>query len=328
MKNLLLFTLIANLALIFSSCDDAGIVTLQNTVMFNPINLKPLNSNMDGIYEAWICFDAGGNHADTSYVSIGRFYINSSGNVSDSNGNPISLALRWKPNNVIDITEAIVTIESPGDYDTIANGTRLMGGTTVITNDFVYFQMSMSNVNVLGNIAAQFPTDSAKYILFTPTCDTCSWTKGVWFTQDTLGTTNGFTMQSLPSSSGWVYRAYLVDIRDTANRVYYMGRFTDPAGGDDWHSCEGQSSPFNKPGHDWITTNCIPGIPDVGNINDGNYKVLVALEPSTRIYQQPLLTPFFIRLFYGFNGVAGPGDVKDLPRIMNLPTGYLQISRK
>ncbi len=83
---------------------------------------------------------------------------------------------------------------------------------------------------------------------------------------------------------------------------------------------------YLKPGQDWLLANCPgpAGVPDIANLNNGNYKILITLEPET-----PHLTkPFFIKLFYGtFAGVGFnvPSSVTNVAASY-FPTASLQIT--
>lgn len=317
--------LILLLTFIISSCDDAGITTDTKKIEFSQANLKPLNKQTEGVYEAWLSLGSGLDHGDNAYVSVGRFNISSSGQLLDTSGAPGSLNLNRVSN--VNLTEdAIITIEQPGDNDTIP-GTKILGAAKVIENGFIVFNMKMDYAEVLP-AASQFAGATGTYMLASPTDLYASFNvaKGLWFSTDTLGNTPGLTLPVLPDTAEWTYQAWVVDNRDSANRIYNIGRFVNPNGADDNQQCAGSNPGWNVPGHDWIQPNCPGGgIPDIDDLTNSNFKLIVTLEP--KFETNGLGTPFFIRLFYGNVYVAGPfGSVSTVANSTVLPTAQIRLS--
>jgi hypothetical protein len=284
---------------------------------------------VDGIYEAWISvpvhmFD----HDDELYISCGRFNVNpSTGGIIDTNGNPVSLTLKFKPANINDAEDALITIEPPFDTDTLP-GIRLLGGTVTNSAEFLTANLSMTYDHILGTIAEGFPAATAGYILNTPTSDTTAYNKGLWFTADTNGTSTSLTVMSIPDTLDWTYQAWVFEVdRADHEHIYNMGRFSNPSLADDNQQCQGNPPSFvyNKPGHDWIQPNCPGGgLPDILNLNTGTYRVVITLEPRTEL---AVTNPFFIRLFEGVISVAGPGTVGNVQNVTALPTATIKIAK-
>lgn len=310
-------------ALFITACDDSGVTTKKNNVEFST-SLKTLGST-DGMYEAWVSLDNGTDHGDAAYVSIGKFNISSTGAMVDENGNATKLDIT-RISNVNATEDAIITIEAPGDNDTIP-GTRILGGVKTVQGGFLVFDMSMGSDEVLpaANLFTAF--GAAKYTLASPTDQFASFNlpHGVWFSQDTTGSLSGLLLPQLPDTAEWTYQAWVVDMRDSANRIYNMGRFMNPDGADDNSQCKGSNNVWNVPGHDWIQTNCPGGgLPDIDNLNNSNYKLMVTLEPRFENAGSP---PFYIKLFYGNLLIAGPfGTIASIPNTTVLPTAQIKLS--
>jgi hypothetical protein len=315
------------IAFLAGSCDDAGVTVDKKNITFSQTGLKPLNQQSEGVYEAWISLSTSLDHGDDAYISVGRFNISSTGGLLDTSGGTGSLNLNSIPD--VNATEdAIITIELPGDNDTIP-GTRVLGGAKVIEGGFVVFNMTMDYSEVLP-ISNQFSSASAQYLLASPTEQFASFnlTHGIWFTLDTNGSAPGLTLPSLPDTAEWTYQAWVVDNRDSVNRIYNIGRFTKSNDKDDNQQCEANppAQTWLLPGHDWIQTNCPGGgIPDIDNLNNSNFKVMITLEP--KFETGGLSKPFFIRLFYGNLLVTGPfGSTATAPNTTVLPTAKIKLS--
>ncbi len=326
MREKILYTfLMMFIAFLVSSCDDAGVSVDKKNITFSHANLKPLNQQTDGVYEAWISVGTGLDHGDDAYISVGRFNISAAGELLDTSGGAGALNLNGISN--VNLTEdALITIEPPGDFDTIP-GTKLLGAAKVIEDGFVVFNLTMDYAEVLP-ISNQFAGATARYLLASPTDNYASFNliHGLWFSQDTTGSSPGLTLPSLPDTAEWTYQAWVVDNRDTVNRIYSIGRFMVSNQPDGNQQCSGSLPGWNLPGHDWIQANCPGGgIPDIDNLNNSNFKVMITLEPKFETGGLP--SPFYIRLFYGTVLVSGAfGSTSTVANTTVLPTAKIKLS--
>ena len=300
---------------IYLSCDDAGIIN-NNNMSFTFKNLQNLDTSVDGIYEAWIYFPLNG------YISIGKFNISISGQPVDPSGQPITFKLKYQVPDINGALGGLVTIVPPGGgVDTF--GTKFLAGPKTSNNNYLVFNVSMESDTILGSAATQMPYDTARYILYNPT-DSISRIgyKGIWFTKDTNGNEASLTLSNIPPNRSWIYQAWVMD--NSSRKIYNVGRFSSPNGNDDYNNCQGPNPGFNKPGNDWIEPDCPPGMPQITNLNNGNYSVFITLEPK---YRAAETNPFFIRLFSGNISVSAPGVMATIPNVTILPTATIQISK-
>jgi hypothetical protein len=327
-KNTVYLAIIFLLGAIIYSCGDAAIISLPNSGVIGVTNLKPLDKDVEGVYEVWVSISDSADHGDDVYKSLGRFNITLTGNLVDTNGNYFALNLSDVPD--INLTEdALITIDPPGYYDTVPGNIRILGGAKTNQNGALVFNMTMDYVDILGGVAAQFPSDSGKFVLAAPTTgDTNQYNRGVWFSQDGRTPSQGLTLQTIPDTAYWTYQAWVYDVRNVSY-IYDMGRFDSPGGPDNNSQCSGVELPWNLPGHDWIQSGCPGGLlPDITNLNSTNYEIVVTLEP--RYEQGPALSkPFFIRLFY--LRIPGPVQYGEVLRLSNLtsstlPSGYITLT--
>ena len=312
------------LALSLSSCDDSGIVQTKNNVSFTYSNLKHLDPDVDGVYEAWISFDSQADHGDELYVSCGKFNIDpNNGELVDTAGNPVTLKLKYIPSTINTAGDAIVTIEPPFDTDTLPS-TRLIGGAVTAGSDFLSADMDMKYDEVLGEIADNFTIAGTKYILNTPTDTSVQfYYNGIWFC-DTAGTSLFTGLLPIADSLGWTYEAWVTDTRTGTN--YSLGRFSNPDSTDSDAAGQYANPPYSiaygKPGQDYIRNT-----PPVSDLRAGYYRLMITLEPKNEPANSP---PFFIRLFYRQQlqplqyGENSPG----LPNMSaDLPTATIKVSK-
>jgi len=291
----------------------------------------PLASQYNAMYELFVRFDSANIN---QVLSLGKFNVNSSGQLVDTGGIAATFQFRYYVDLNI-ATEAFVTIEPKVSADTLPTGPKIMGCVVrTITNGALVFSMDMYSSDVLGNIAAEYFSDSAKYILASPTAGDphSHYTRGIWFTPDTTHSVAGINCAALDSSLGWIYHAYVIDNRNPTQYIYNVGRFWDPNASDDYNQCNGNGQPWNKPGQDWLTSNCPGGgLPDITddpqyNLNNSDYLALITIEPIT--LSSSLTQPFFIHLFYGTINVPDFDIARELPNVAanTLPTGVLTLT--
>jgi hypothetical protein len=311
--------------LIFYSCDDAGISSV-NTGSITVNNLKPINQNIEGIYELWASVESAADHGENAYKSLGRFVVNSQSQLTDTAGSPFKPNLN-KISNINRIEDIIITIQPPGYNDTIPSNIKILGGAKRVTGSQLVFNLTMNYIDILP-VSVQIPSSLAEFILASPSAGIASaqYKRGIWFTKDTNGNSSGLTLPVLPDTAEWVYQAWVIDNSNT-NYIYNIGRFSSPNNSDDYQQCRQSGGlDWQKPGNDWLISNCPGGIPDIINL-ENNYKILITLEPK---YEQgtALNIPFYLEIF-SVNIASLPfGSIQSAANIFNsnLPSAQVIIS--
>ena len=316
-----------------NSCGDTGVTPTPKVTGITVSNLATLNTYADGYYEAWVSFnESAGDHGDAAYRTMGKFNVKTDGSLVDPNGNAFSLnAARFTDLNKIE--DAIISVELPGDNDTILNGTKILGALKSNENEELVFHLSMSYSHILGAIADNLLNATAKYILATPS-DTSGnpnrYKRGAWYTQDTLGQSLGLTVSQISDTLDWKYQAWLFDGRDTIKWRYDMGKFNGPNEQDNFQQCQIFVPSWTKPGQDWTIPNCprgnAPDPPDITDLTtDGRYILVITLEP--KIESLGLAWPFQLVLFHGrIPSSFSYGQIEQLNDTVKLPTGEIRLA--
>ena len=307
------------LFLFFSGCDDSGSASPNNNLTFNVSGLGQLNTSTDGIYEAWVFFGDPYNY----YISCGKFNINSQGNVVDTNGNAITLKLKYRPYDFNTAKYSLITVDPPNFTDTIAltGAIKILGGDAAISGDTLTSVMSMSYSKALGSVANSFGSSAASFMLYTPTDTTLTfWFRGLWF----CGTDSVSSIGNLPVLSDtllWMYQTWIYD--GYAHTYAKIGFFKDPSNADDDGAGPfkgNYGSGYLKPGQDWIQ-----GSFPVNDLRGANYAVLISLEPVSGNYPTGF-SNHFLQLFYGATAGTTIGQLKTIPnKAANLPTATMKF---
>jgi hypothetical protein len=325
-KLLPIFFIVAFISLFISSCDDSG-VTTNNNVNFSFSNLQRLNKDVDGLYEAWVRYPSGGNNV---YISCGKFNISTAGNtIVDPSDNETSLNLRYVPSGINTANGIFITIEPPGDADTLPSGAKILGGSVTVNDSNLTSNLSMTHAEVLGNVAQNFPSATARYILNTPTTfsDTSDYAKGIWFC-DMSQNTLFVNLPVIPPTLDWIYEGWITYKPNSVSGT--TGRFLDPysADLDGAGPYKGQDNGYNKPGEDYILNPPQP----FNNIalNNGQFAVMITLEPKIE-HPTALANPFFLKLFSAdIPTNIGYGQISDVLTNLSshLPTASIKIQTK
>jgi hypothetical protein len=314
------------LSLIIYSCsDDSGVTASQNKGSLYLSSLKQLDKNIEGTYELWASVETGFDHDENAFRSLGRFAVNSFGELTDTSGGTFNVNLS-KIANINNIGDVIITIQPPGYNDTIPSNIKLLGGSKYIQGSELIFDLSMSYTDILP-VSSQFSTAQAKYLLASPTTGLASsqYLKGIWFTRDTNGTTEGLTLPVLPDTAEWTYQAWVYDGSDN---YYNIGRFDSPSERDGNQQCElAGGLVWQLPGQDWLQANCPGGgLPDIISLNN-SYKILITLEPK---YEQGIALgkPFYLKIFEGNITVQPFGTVQNITNYFDsfMPSAQLRLS--
>lgn len=315
-------------SMVFYSCgDDSGVVTSQNNGTLTVNRLQQLDKNIEGTYELWGSVVTSLDHGENAYRSLGRFAINVSGQITDTSGGTFSPDL-GRVANINNVSDVIITIQPPGYSDTIPSNIKILGGAKQIQGSELVFDLTMGYSDILP-ASSQFSSSVAAFILASPTTGTASsqFQKGIWFTQDTNGTTAGLTLPVLPDTTEWTYQAWVIN-NSNNSFIYNIGRFDSPNTRDNNQFCELTGGLiWNVPGHDWLQSNCPGGsLPDISSLNAG-YSIMITLEP--RFEQGTALgKPFYLKIFEGdiaiqpFGTVQMPGNAFSA----NIPTAQLRLS--
>ncbi len=315
-------------SILFYSCgDDSGVVTSQNKGTLTVNRLYMLDKNVEGTYELWASVETGLDHGENAYRSLGRFAVNSSGQLTDTSGGTFSVNMS-KIANINNIGDVIITIQPPGYFDTIPSNIKILGGAKHLQGSELVFDLSMQYADILP-ASSQFSSAQAKFLLASPTTGTASsqYQKGLWFTTDTSGSNPGITLPVLPDTAEWTYQAWVVSMTNTSFK-YNIGRFDSPAARDNNQLCElAGGLIWNVPGHDWLEANCPGGgLPDIQSLNN-DYHVLITLEPR---YEQgsALNKPFYLWLFEGSINIQPFGTVLDMTNTFSTiqPSAQLRLS--
>jgi hypothetical protein len=322
-----IFVLTVFVAVLFYSCDDSGQnpkFTPKGQVSFTHINLKPLDPNIDGLYNLWLGIDSSGN---TSWFNLGQFNINSYGQVVDAQGNNMVFTFNGDTTKLDNAKYSTVTIGN----DPV--GTVLLADHLIVNSDSVSGSLWMGDDLALGNIALHlygqgYPQASAYYNVSSPTSNNTLCKQGIWFC-DSNGNNTFSDGLRLTQGNGWIYEGWLND--ESSNSYYSTGRFYDPynADLDGAGPCAGSSGPpYNKPGQDWTTSGA--GCPNITNIFTGNFGVFITIEPENESGNS-LLSPFFLKLFYQ-RDIVSSMTCKRLDNLFNqntlgaFPRGRLKIT--
>jgi len=313
LKGLLpIFTICAFLAVYFYSCDDSGTATHNDNVTFSYSGLKSLNQSTDGIYEAWIYFGSPYNW----YISCGKFNLNSTGQVVDSIGNPVTLKLKYRPYDFNTAQFSLITIDPPNYYDSTPPPLRLLGGDVTYSSDYLTASLNMQHKQALDSIGRSFTSAVARYVLYTPTDTTkARWFDGIWFS-DTSGNGGFVGLSSIPqNATGWKYSAW---IDSSSVKWERIGRFFNVYAADDDGAgpYAGPLAGYSYPGQDYLYNN-----QPIFDLRGGWYTIHVCLEPTQNSNR-------FLDLFVG--GVPNTitvGHLTTLPsNSANLPTASIKIS--
>lgn len=318
-------TLAAFLMIAAASCDDAGVTPPGNAGEFSA-SLKPIDKNIEGVYELWASVETVLDHEEGAYRSLGRFMMDVSGAVKDTSGGDFTPNMSKIP-NINSVGDVIVTIQPPGYFDTIPSNIKIIGGPKTQHGSSYVFTLNMGYSDILP-ASNGFASSTANFVLASSTGAFASaeFEKGLWFSGDTAGSTAGLTLPVLSDTTEWTYQAWVYERNNPAN-IYNMGRFDDPDTSDGFNQCQSSNAPWQKPGQDWLLINCPAGLPQITNLNSDVYDVFITLEP--RFEQGTAISlPFYIKLFTANISINPFGKVLTMNNVSgsNLPGGMLRLS--
>lgn len=162
-----------------------------------------------------------------------------------------------------EITELVVTIEKEGDRDEVPNNFELMRGSFIDNKAYLEFNI-------------ETPTQSSSFVLATPSDGnlTINELSGLWFVDNKLESES----LSLPeiNKQNFTYQAIISNTQ--MSEILTIGRFSDPKSSDDFQNHSLNSKVFNYPGEDFLR-NLPEGLEPPLNLSNGNYRVIISLEP-------------------------------------------------
>ncbi|MTI32157.1 anti-sigma factor [Xanthovirga aplysinae] len=185
---LFISTLSLVLFISITACDkEEDEMPMMDTLSLNLMNLPTLSSNEQ--YEGWVIVKG-------SPISTGTFTVGENGALSTS-------AFMVDPDQLMQATDFVLTIEPIPDNDPAPSSIKILGGS---------FSGNDANVNIAhaAALGADFSKTTGKYILATPTTTTTEdELSGVWFLDLSGGApTKGLELPSLPSN--WLYEGWAV----------------------------------------------------------------------------------------------------------------------
>jgi hypothetical protein len=329
-KFIFILPLIVTALMYFYSCDDAGVnqnLFHQGVVSFSVVNLKTLNSSVDGVYELWIVFDTTNG---TYFRNMGSFNIGPSGEILDLTGNNKEFILDADTLLTNNAQYCFITIAGNGNPDM----PRLIAGSFTHYEDSVTSNLVMNDPNAVGLAMEPVVNGSiVQYILNQPTDNNNNCKSGIWFC-DTLGSStfpNGMALNS--NTSRWVYEGWIADTSNPSNPIYRStGRFYDPYSTDmdGAGPCAGIGTPYTKPGQDWVTSG--NGCPGAINLATGYYQVFVTIEPAIE-GGSALANPFFLKIYLQsrIDHTLGCGRLDNVFGAANtwgtIPRGHIHITK-
>lgn len=337
-KNYLILALIFSLSIIYFSCDDSGVNVFaihRGTMKLTVTNFKPLNKDIDGLYEAWLRFDS--SNVTLYYWSLGLFNVNAYGNPVDSNGQPFDFKYTGDTTKLFQVTHCLITIEPPFRSGYIS-GPRLLDCVLTKYTDSLSGNLTIGGPEALGTVGSSILANpaGAYYVIRSMTSGNpqqdCA--KGIWLCGIT-GDSALNVLGALPNN-GWIYQAWVADTQSTGGPYYYsIGRFSDPrhADNDGAGPCAGPNSgnAYDRVGEEWIQPNCFFDKPNIVNLSAGIYQVYVTIEPANeQVGSQAYNRPFPFQLLRQTLMVPGCDRVDNLFNPQNqsgglYPRGHFYI---
>lgn len=308
---------------LFNSCDDAGILrpnVTSGTIVFTATNFMALNQSVDGFYALWLRLDSA---SLTQYYRLGAFNV-ANGVIVNLDGAPMQFKYLGDTNRLYLATRVLVSIEKD-TFTLNPNSKILISSPLTITQDTLTATLTLAGSEALDTAGARLLTGgNSGYILNTPTDGGVLCTQGVWFC-DSLG--NSLILPGIiMKNTAWIYEGWIVDRTNPNSPVYYTtGRFMNPdsTDSDGAGPCSGTiGTGYQKPGEDWIQTGGT--CPTFTNLSNGNFAVLISLEPADEVQGSPAYSTPFMQLFYQPQIVSSLGCRRVDPYLINQ---YAQIPR-
>lgn len=254
-------------------------------------------------------------HGDEAYVPVGRFLVDTNGEMMAVPGDPsgFTLPAGFNPQLVFD---AIVTVESPGAIPDDP-GPRLLAGPVRGTERKGNATLALSDAEAFGNTFAELSTSTAFVTLTTPsTAATDDEERGVWFVA--TGSRSGLDLVTLPpnrDNTDWVYRGWVISSSESLS----LGSFRRSDTLDmDGKGPEAGELPVTlpAPGSDFVTG-------ADRRFNDGSWTVVVSLDPDLANFDRSFLPIYRLAIPIG----TDPGNALVLPPVLGSPIVNVEFDR-
>lgn len=279
----------------FVGCTDDPLLPGHNPIVVAK-HLPPLTATY--FYELWINRPpaapraSGTPHEDDSYISIGKFIVQDDGSMLGLDGNPAAFVIPADVDPGL-LADALLTIQNEGDAPGVP-GPRLLAGDFLGSETRAYDTLRLTGREAFGDSLGRL---YSWCVLDAPTSDAPDDSvRGVWFvnmerdpiTDVVTDTLPGLALAKLPTNTDnadWDYQTWL--IRYASGRVAEyvpLGRFRNPAMADSNGAGDGAGDApgrhYQVPGEDFAR-----GL--IRTLNDGNYGIVVTLEPSGSQFTRP-----------------------------------------
>ena len=275
------------LAFTVSFCSDDDEPTTKD-LKLNITGLENLGS--DYVYEGWIIVDG-------SPITTGRFSVNDTGGLSQTNFNLDISALEAASTFVLTIEPAVGDDPAPSNVHILAG--NFLGNSG---------QLSIEHGAALAN---NFSTVNGKYILATPTNGSnTDENSGVWFLDLSSGAPAvGLSLPVLPS--GWKYEGWVV----TNGTPVTSGKFTSVSTFDEFDGFSSTMAGPPFPGEDYLI-NAPSGLTFPLDLAGG--KAVISIEP----HPDNSPNPFLLKPLVGdIPANALDHTTYDLNQNLNFPIG-------
>ncbi|MCA9383958.1 hypothetical protein KC909_06375 [Candidatus Dojkabacteria bacterium] len=217
-----------------------------------------------GHYTLW------GGNSDGSYTFIKRF--NALDGLTSLDTEKL---IQLEADNLNDYTSFIVTLEPEGDRNEEIDGITFLEGAVVDNRaELKFVQSSLLTDQLTGTYILATPSDGNNGI---------NEKSGVWFTN----TEHNQASLDIPSieSSMWTWEARLIK-EDTTDPLI-LGRFQSNTGPDSSNSySEISARGYSFPGEDFLS-NLPDGYTGPLNLSNGDYKIVISLEPQLSNTEDP-----------------------------------------
>ncbi len=283
-----------------AGCSDDDAAPAPGTLALAFTGLEPLTNGYH--YEGWVVTSAGA-------MPTGKFNVNAAGALVTTAGAVIPSGEFATGLNLSGASDVVITIEPPGDTDTVPADTKIFAGPVSGASA----SLLVSGAQALGN---SFATAAGSFILASPTDgDTLPFSdpsntnerSGIWFLDLSSGAPTPMTLPALPA--GWKYEGWAV-INGTAVST---GTFTSASAADDSASFSGAIAGPPFPGEDFLQ-NAPPGLTFPADLRGTT--AVISIEPSP----DDSAAPFTLKPLVG----TAPADAVDhvTYALANQASGY------
>lgn len=274
----------------------------NSLVTINHNGLENLGADLN--YEAWL-------QINNNWVSIGKFNVNSSGDVvkmvadtNDSNEFPFDKDLIGKAN------KAMITIEESNDTDPDPSDLSVLAG------DFAGNNAELT-INDSDAISSNFGNITGKFKLLTPTTfTTTDESSGIWFVDTINASTykNGLSLPSLPGD--WTYEGWI----NINGNVVSTGRFTNTSASDNDNPYIGSDAPvLGFPGEDFITS-APAGLTFPTDLANQTAFITIEMDNDNST------APFFVRILTENISPSAVGGSSAIFEMENIAQTYIKAS--